>query len=92
VAERIRVEVAWALPQRQWLVALELPAGASVGDAVLASGLAAEIAGAADFGIHGSRVDAGTRLRDGDRVEVYRALVFDPKESRRRRAAHAARR
>lgn len=90
--ETLRIEVVWALPQRQRLVALELPAGSTVADAIAASGLRDELPAALDTGIHGKRCPPEERLRDGDRVEVYRELVFDPKESRRRRAAHAARR
>lgn len=90
--EILRIEVAWALPQRQRLVALELPAGSTVADAIAASGLRDELPAVLDTGIHGKRCALGELLRDGDRVEIYRELVFDPKESRRRRAAHAARR
>ena len=43
-------------------------------------------------GIFGQRCEPQTVLFDGDRVEIYRALVFDPKESRRRRAAHRKKR
>ena len=39
-------------------------------------------------GVFGRAVEAGTPLADGDRVEIYRGLSFDPKESRRRRAEH----
>lgn len=92
MAERVRVEVAYALPQRQWLVALDLPAGATAADACEASGLATHVDGEPDLGIHGRACAPQTPLRDGDRVELYRPLGFDPKESRRRRAAHAARR
>lgn len=91
MAERIRVEVAFALPRRQWLLLVELPAGARAYDAMLASGLAAQLAGEPDYGIHGRACAADTPLRDGDRVELYRPLGFDPRESRRRRAARASR-
>jgi putative ubiquitin-RnfH superfamily antitoxin RatB of RatAB toxin-antitoxin module len=89
MADAIRVEVAYAEPSRQFLRALTLPAGSTIADAIAASGLDAE------FGIDSSRLDCGiwskgasrdTVLRDGDRVELYRALVADPKEARRRRA------
>lgn len=90
--ETLRIEVAWALPQRQQLVALELPAGSTVADAIAACGLRDELPSALDTGIHGKRCPPEELLRDSDRVEIYRELVFDPKESRRRRAAHAARR
>lgn len=90
--ETLRIEVAWALPERQWLVALVLPAGSTVTDALDASGLREHLPPSPDTGIHGKRCTPDELLRDGDRVEIYRGLVFDPMESRRRRAAHAARR
>ncbi len=89
----MRVEVAYALADRQWLLSLELPAGASVRDAVESSGLiqTAELVEPLETGIFGHRCALGAVLRDGDRVEVYRPLNFDPMESRRRRAAKAGR-
>src|SRR3546814_20263535 len=64
---------------------LVLPAGATVAEAVAASGFGAE--GISGFAIHGERAVASTLLRDGDRVELLRPLEVDPKEARRRRAA-----
>lgn len=78
----------YALPTGEDAVALTLPAGATAADALRASGLLErhpEIANP-KLGIYGRTVAAGTRLSDGDRVEVYRALLVDPKEARRRRA------
>lgn len=93
MVEPIRVEVAYALAERQWLLAVELPAGACVADAVEASGVvaAAGLSEPLEFGVHGRRCAAGTLLADGDRVEIYRPLSFDPMQSRRRRAAKATR-
>jgi putative ubiquitin-RnfH superfamily antitoxin RatB of RatAB toxin-antitoxin module len=84
----IRVEVVLALPRGVDCVSLSLPAGSTVGDAVAASGLRERHAGldAQAVGVFGRRVKPDARLADGDRVEVYRALVNDPKEARRRRA------
>lgn len=93
VAESIRVEVAFAWADRQWLLPVELALGASAKDALDASGLvaAAGLTEPLDLGVFGRRCAPETRLRDGDRVEVYRPLNFDPMESRRRRAAKAGR-
>lgn len=69
-------------------VALVLPAGSLLADAVLASGLAARHglpAGGLLAGVWSSVKDAATPLRDGDRVEIYRPLQVDPKEARRQR-------
>lgn len=83
--ESIRVEVVLARPRHCESVLLELSEGASVADAHNASGLgAADVAGYAVFGV---RVTAATPLHDGDRLELLRPLVVDPKEARRRRAA-----
>ncbi len=92
-AAGIAVEVAYAEPQRQFLRRVELPDGATVADAILASGIEREFAvevAALAVGIWSRPVARETRLRDGDRVELYRPLQVDPKESRRRRAATRA--
>jgi hypothetical protein len=75
------------------LLGVEMAAGATVRDAVDASGLvvAAGLDEPLDLGVFGRRCAPDTPLRDGDRVEVYRPLSFDPMESRRRRAAKAGR-
>lgn len=85
----IRVSVVWATADVQDIVTVDLPAGATAADAVSGSGLAR----AHDFdaarmalGIAGRRAAPSTVLADGDRVELCRPLVVDPKEARRRRA------
>ena len=89
--DRILVEVVHARPERQLLLAVELPVGASAADAVRASGIAAHFPGLdvehAQLGIYGRRVERDHRLAPGDRVEIYRPLAADPKEVRRRLAA-----
>ncbi len=89
----IRVEVACALPGRQFLRALDLPAGSTVGEAIAAAGVTAALGEpvlALEAGIWSRPVPRNTPLRDGDRVELYRPLTVDPKEARRRRAAKRA--
>ncbi|EXF88090.1 rnfH Ubiquitin family protein [Bordetella holmesii 30539] len=75
-----------------WMRELTLPAGATVGEALMASGFGQAFPDIDPWqqglGIYGQRAEAHTRLHPGDRVEIYRALTFDPKESRRRRAEH----
>lgn len=88
---RIRVSVVYATPAGQWLRELELPAGATVRQAIEQSRIV-ELAGldgaeTPDVGIFGRRVTHDTLVRDGDRIEIYRPLRIDPKEARRRRAA-----
>ncbi|OEZ02342.1 MULTISPECIES: RnfH family protein [Stenotrophomonas] len=81
----IRVEVVLAWPERVKSRLLELGEGATVGEAVAAAG----IEGSADcpaMAVHGVLAKPGQVLRDGDRVELLRPLVADPKDNRRRRA------
>lgn len=87
--ERIHVEVAYAEPGRQFLVRVELPAGASIADAVRVADVEGQLgidAGALTVGVWSKLRDWQTEVRDGDRVELYRPLVLDPKEARRQRA------
>ncbi len=86
----IRVEVCHALPDRQWLITVDLPAGSTLAEAIRRSGLTRELPGLDlhrdAVGLFGERATLDTVLRDGDRVEIYRPLLVDPKEIRRRRA------
>jgi putative ubiquitin-RnfH superfamily antitoxin RatB of RatAB toxin-antitoxin module len=84
----MKIEVVYARPEAVNAVYVNLPPGATLRDAVLASGL---LGGARDlekqaFGIFGKRAALDHPLADGDRVEIYRPLAMDPKEARRRRA------
>ena len=85
----MRVEVIYALPQKQERVLLDLPPGSTVQDALQASGLLQRLSQIelGRLGVWGRPVTAETRLRDRDRVEIYRPLIADPKEVRRERAA-----
>ncbi len=91
----IPVEVVYALPHEQVLMPLLLPAGSTIPDAVQASGLAARFPGihheTTRFGIFGKleKDPAACVLKAGDRVEIYRPLLIDPKEARKARAAKA---
>jgi putative ubiquitin-RnfH superfamily antitoxin RatB of RatAB toxin-antitoxin module len=83
-----RVVVVFALPGQQWSWSLDLPEAATVGDALeQARAAAGEVAVPWDgqVGIFGALCDRNAVPRDGDRVEIYRALKADPKESRRER-------
>lgn len=86
----IRVEVCHALPDRQWLVTIELPAGSTLAEALHRCELLQELPGidmqCLAVGLFGDRASLDTVLHDGDRVEIYRPLLADPKEIRRRRA------
>lgn len=90
----LRIEVAFGWPDRQILRSVVQPEGASVREAVEASGILDEIRERDPayelrddrVGVFGKRAGLADSLRDGDRVELYRPLVADPKEARRARA------
>lgn len=87
----MRVEVVYALPLHQDCSEVELPSGATLAQAIEASGVLArhpqiDLA-TTKVGIWGRRAHCADLLRDGDRVEIYRPLRADPKEIRRQRAA-----
>jgi putative ubiquitin-RnfH superfamily antitoxin RatB of RatAB toxin-antitoxin module len=91
MSESIEVEVIYALAHHQDRVKLSLPAGATVREAIDASGLARKYpeidpGGQNRLGIYAKPVKADTVLRDRDRVEIYRPLIADPKAVRKRRA------
>ena len=79
----MKVDVVHARPDGAQVVSLELPAGATLRDAIAASGFNAENQ---PVGVFGKRAALDTPLEPGDRVEIYRPLAIDPKEARRRRA------
>lgn len=87
----IDIEVAWALPEQQSIIALRVPAGCTAAQAVarvaerLPPSLAQE-----DLGIFGRRVATDYVLQSGDRIELYRPLTADPKDIRRELARLAA--
>ncbi len=89
MSSELRVEVCYALPEAQTLIEVRVPAGSTVRDALTASGIAErhpEIDLAkAKVGIYGKLKSLDTPLADHDRVEIYRALIVDPKVSRQRR-------
>lgn len=90
----ISVEVVYALPQKQYLQQVRLEEGATVEQAIMASGLT-RLRTDIDLsknkvGIWSRPVKLQDEVRDGDRVEIYRPLIADPKALRRQRAEKAA--
>ena len=89
-ANSINVEVIYALPEKQTLLRVQLADGATVEDAIRASGVLdrfPEIDLAKNkIGIFSKLVKLDEPVRDKDRVEIYRPLIADPKEVRRKRA------
>lgn len=92
---KLRVEVIVAFPREHALVVLELEEGATVQEAIVASGLLERYPeldpNEGGAGIFGRLVTPEAPLKDGDRVELYRPLSADPKELRRRRLARSRR-
>ncbi len=86
----IDVEIAFALPDRQWVVSVRVAVGCTVGEAIGQSGIAAQlgdvVATDQNVGVFSRPVTLATVLNDGDRVEIYRPLTRDPKDTRRLRA------
>ncbi|WNP35656.1 RnfH family protein [Enterobacter kobei] len=91
---KIVVEVAYALPEKQYLQRVTLNEGATVEEAIRASGLLelrSDISLTKNkVGIYSRPVKPGDELHDGDRVEIYRPLIADPKKLRRKRAEKSA--
>jgi uncharacterized protein len=90
-ADTIHVEVAYARADRQFVIPVEVPAGTTLAQAVDASGIAA-LCPEIDVrnnkvGVFGKLAAPDRALVDGDRVEIYRPLIGDPKEIRRQLAA-----
>ncbi|UYU31102.1 RnfH family protein [Siccibacter colletis] len=90
----IAVEVVYALPEKQYLRKVTLSEGATLEDAIVASGLL-ELRPDIDLkknkvGIYSRAAKLRDTVQDGDRVEIYRPLIADPKELRRQRAERSA--
>lgn len=87
----IRVEVAYAKPEEQVILNATLPEGATVEDAIVKSGVLTRFPeidlSQAKVGIFSSACKLNQVLKEFDRVEIYRPLLHDPKESRRSKAA-----
>lgn len=86
----IGIEVVYAAPEKQKLIAIEVEEGTTVMQAIEASGIKnlfdhIEVNETA-VGIFGRKVPPSQVLKQGDRVEIYRPLIADPKEVRRQRA------
>jgi len=90
-AEKISVEVVYALPEKQVVVALDVGADASIEEVIRASGILAKFPeidlASCKVGVFGKLGKLTDTLQAGDRVEIYRPLIADPKEVRKKRAA-----
>ena len=88
----ITVTVTYAGQEQIWSVNIRLAQGANVAVAIQESGFLAQYPAQRiellNCGIFGRRVPLSALPQTGDRIEIYRGLIFDPKQSRRRRAIH----
>lgn len=94
--KKIPVELAYALPDQQILLSLDVEPGTTVGELIDQSGILEQfpdidVGKTNKVGIFGKLTKLNTVLREKDRVEIYRPLIADPKEVRRRRAAEGKR-
>ena len=89
--ELIEVEVAYARPDEQVILALQVPSGTRLEDAIRRSGVLERFPEidlvANKVGVFGKVGKLDQELVAGDRVEIYRPLIADPKEARKQRAA-----
>jgi len=90
----MEIEVAYATPDKQTLLSLEVPPGCTVAEAISLSGIPEEFPDMEldpkAVGIFSRKVSMDHELKEGDRVEIYRPLVADPKEMRKQRARAAS--
>ena len=86
----ISVEVAYAAPDKQKIIALQMPEGSTCLDAINQSGVLSifpEIdSNSLKIGVFSKSRDLNAEVKEGERIEIYRPLTIDPKEARRRKA------
>lgn len=87
----VGITVCYASDRHEWLRALEVEAGTTLGEAIERSGVLQDFPDinltTQPVGIYAKKKTLDTVVRERDRIEIYRPLVADPKDSRRRRAA-----
>lgn len=90
MAEQLHVQVCYATALREVFRDLTVPEGTTIEQAIAHSGLLQDFPGinlaTQPVGIYGKKKPLDTVLREHDRIEIYRPLVADPKDSRRKRA------
>lgn len=95
MSNEIIIEVAYGDTRSQTILRLQVKSGTTVGEAIIQSGIMKQFPeinlGVNKVGIFGKLARIDTVLINRDRVEIYRALIADPKEARRRRAQAAKR-
>lgn len=93
-AETLNIEVCYASDAVQFLRALRVPAGTTIEQAITLSGVLQEVPAidltVMQVGLYAKKKTLDTVLREHDRVEIYRPLIADPKNARRRRKSPSA--
>ena len=91
--DKIKVEVAYATPEKQKIIGVEVDQGATAADVLAQSGIEKVFPeidlAAAKIGIYGKAIQKTQVMSEGDRIEIYRPLIADPKASRAARAEKA---
>lgn len=86
----ISIEIAYALPEKQMLLSLIIPKQSTAHEAIIASEILKQcpelMHASLTIGIFGKKCALDAPLRQGDRIEIYRPLIHDPKQARRQRA------
>jgi putative ubiquitin-RnfH superfamily antitoxin RatB of RatAB toxin-antitoxin module len=94
MSKHIRVEVAYALPERQEIISVDVPEGCSVGEAIKISGILQRFPeinlDKQGVGVFSKKRLLTDVLAAGERVEIYRPLLIDPKDARRAKAKKSA--
>ena len=90
--DEILVEIAYALPEEQVIISIKVPTIFNVQQAIEKSGIQKKFSNIDlsknKVGIFGKQTTLDHLLKDRDRIEIYRPLILDPKEMRRKRAAN----
>lgn len=88
-SDLLKIEVIFALPEKQEGISLTVPTGSTVEEGIRASGILEQYSqidlACMKVGIYGKKVDLHHVLEAGDRVEIYRPVTIDPKEARRKK-------
>ncbi|WP_137174205.1 RnfH family protein [Massilia sp. HP4] len=94
MAEMLAVSVCYAIDKHEWLRPMQVEQGTTIGEAIERSGVLEAFPdinlATQAVGIYAKKKTLDTVLRERDRIEIYRPLVADPKDSRRKRAARKA--
>lgn len=91
MSEAVQVYVCYANARQEWVRPMQVPPGTTIGEAIEQSGVLQDFPDinltTQPVGIYAKKKPLDTVLRERDRIEIYRPLVADPKDSRRKRAA-----